>query len=560
MKFRFFLIIALLALWIAGFAQQGAPEDWFHLDRQKDGVPGMSIDKMYKELLKERQGKTVIVAVIDSGVDFEHEDLKDVMWINKGEIPGNGIDDDKNGYVDDIHGWNFIGNSKGENVTNDNLEMTRLYVQYKEKYENQDPSKLSKKERKEYDDYLKWDKIIKEKQEELAPNLALHGATLDAFTALRDALGKKPEDVSLEDLKNFKSSDMFLGRVAAAVAEFVSEGVSFAQILDEVQEAYDYYNSQVNYHYNPDFDPREIVGDNHDDPFERFYGNNDVKGEFSEHGTHVAGIIAAKRGNDIGMDGVADNVRIMALRAVPNGDERDKDVANAIIYAVDNGASVINMSFGKGASPYKEAVDKAVKYAMKHDVLIIHGAGNEEEEITFDNKFPNERFDKKGLFGPKYAESWIEVGAIYWEEGENLAAPFSNYSQERVHVFAPGMEIYSTVPEDNYKSLQGTSMAAPMVAGLAAVVRSYFPELTARQVKDIIIQSAVPYKGKVNKPGTDELVPFRQLSVSGGIVNGYEAVKLAMLTKGKKKGASTGNSSGKAAPGGSKEKNEQVKP
>jgi subtilisin family serine protease len=218
------------------------------------------------------------------------------------------------------------------------------------------------------------------------------------------------------------------------------------------------------------------------------------------------------------------------------GDETDKDVANAIRYAVDNGASIINMSFGKGLSPNKKWVDQAVKYAQKKDVLIVHAAGNENMKNTFDNHFPNDRYTKSSLFGPKYAENWLEVGAVDWQGGERLAADFSNYGNTTVDVFAPGVDIYSATPENNYTAHQGTSMAAPVVAGLAAVLRSYFPQLTAVQVKRIIMDSAIKQKTKVVKPGTeDKLIAFGQLSVTGAIANAYEAILLAEKTKGKKK-------------------------
>ena len=259
------------------------------------------------------------------------------------------------------------------------------------------------------------------------------------------------------------------------------------------------------------------------------------------HGTHVAGIVAAVRGNDIGVDGVANNVRIMSIRTVPNGDERDKDVANAIRYAVDNGAQIINMSFGKGQSPYKDAVDDAVRYALKNDVLLIHAAGNDGKELLSGDKannFPNDEFVKRGFLGPKYAENWVTVGAVTPAKDAALPAGFSNWSKNYVDVFAPGQQIYSTVPDDEYSNLQGTSMAAPMVAGVAALLRSYFPDLTATQVKDILLESAVPMSMRVVRPGSDDTeVPFASLSLTGGVVNALQAVKQAEQTKGKKKRA-----------------------
>ena len=423
-----FLLSSALAL--VGFAQEELPKDWPHLDAKADGYPGMSTQKTYKELLQGRTSQTIVVAVIDSGVDKDHEDLKSVMWVNEDEIPGNGIDDDNNGYIDDIHGWNFIGGKNGKNLAHENLEMTRLYTLYKKKYEGKNKSDLSKKEKVEFDQYEEYGKIIEKKKEELAPQVMLYGATVEAFSALAQAIGKEPDDITLSDVKNFKTKDEMLGRVREAVVGFVEQGQDFGSIYAEVEEIYDYYYGQVNYYYNPEFSPRDIVGDDVNNPREQFYGNNDVKGPDSEHGTHVAGIIAAARGNDVGMDGVADNVRIMSIRTVPAGDERYKYVANAIRYAVDNGAAVINMSFGKGESPNKGVVDEAVKYALKNDVLLVHGSGNDAKEVTFDNNFPNDRFDKKGFLAPRHAKNWLEVGASTFSEDENIVASFSNYSAD----------------------------------------------------------------------------------------------------------------------------------
>lgn len=563
MKLRFCLLL-IFGLGVFGaFAQEAAPQNWFNLDPAQDGFPGMSTNKMYKELLKDKEGETVIVAIIDSGVDFEHEDLN--MWVNTDEIPDNGIDDDKNGYVDDIHGWSFLGNKNGENLQYETLEMTRLYAAYKEKYEGAEVNSLNKKEKKEYEKYLEWGDEINKKKESLPSEIALHGATLEAFKSVVAALGKEPMEVTKADFKklNEATADPYVKHVSGALIEIMNQeqSITFGQMFSEVEEYYNYLYSKLNYHYNPEYNARKIVGDNPNDPYETGYGNNDVKGPDAEHGTHVAGIVAAIRNNDIGMKGIADNVQIMSIRTVPNGDERDKDVANAIRYAVDNGATVINMSFGKDTSPHKDVVDKAVKYAMKNDVVLVHGSGNEGEEINSQNKFPNDKFAKKGLFGPKYAENWIEVGAINWKQDENLTAYFSNYSADHVDVFAPGMEIYSTIPSNQYKNNQGTSMASPMVAGLAATLRSYFPTLTAEQIKSIIMQSSVKQKGKVKLPGSeDELVSFNRLCVTGGIVNGYKAVQLAMSTKGKRKVKVGTNNEGKSKASEKAGKKETVRP
>ena len=537
MKLRFRLLMFAICGVSMVFAQDGPSKDWFHLDPVTDSVPGIATARTYKELLNGRQGEIVVVAVLDSGVDYEHEDLKNVMWVNEDEIPGNGIDDDQNGYVDDIHGWNFIGNANGENVHHDNLEVARLYKKYQTKFMDVDSVaalELSKKDRKLYDQYRSWEKEIQKKQEDAAPNVALYESILNAFNGVQEAIGKEIKDISIDDINNLKSDDQMIQRAVAVLKNLMAEGNSYADIRAELEDVYNYFYGQLNYYYNPDYDPRGIVGDNYADKSERYYGNNDVRGPDSDHGTHVAGIIGAERNNGIGMDGVSDKVRIMSVRVVPDGDERDKDVANAIRYAVDNGASIINMSFGKGYSPYKSAVDDAIKHAMKNDVLLVHAAGNDGKQNNTTNNYPNDRFDKKGWFAPRFAKNWIEVGASHYLD-EGRPANFSNHSPDLVDVFAPGVEIYSTVPGSEYKNQQGTSMASPVVAGVAALIRSYYPELSAKQVKGIIMDSVKPVKGKVKKPGSDEMVPYGQLSVTGGLVNAYNAIIMAGSVKGKKR-------------------------
>jgi len=531
------LLAALLLVGSCLLAQPAeAPKNWFHLNMAEDGYPGVSSDKLYSDLIKDVKGETVVVAVIDGGVDYDHEDLKDVMWVNKDEVPGNGVDDDKNGYIDDVHGWNFIGGKNGENVHYDNLEVTRLYKKYKDRFEDVDVAKLSKKDKALYEDWKQYEEEVTAKREEMGQNSMVYGGIYEAVKGMQKAIGK--DKITLEDIQNFTSDDEMLTRSANVVAGMMAQGNSFDAILTDLEDAYEYFNNQYEYYYNPDFESRQIVGDDYADKKERYYGNPDVKGPDANHGTHVAGIIGATRNNDVGIDGVANNVRIMALRVVPDGDERDKDVANAIIYAVDNGAKVINMSFGKGYSPFKEAVDKAVKYARKKDVLLVHAAGNDGKENDGTNNYPNDIYLKKGLFGPRYADNWIEVGALNWRGGDNLAASFSNYSPVNVDVFAPGVDIYSTVMGgDQYDSYPGTSMAAPMVAGVAAILRSYFPDLTAEQVKSVILSSSTKEDLRVIKPGSEDKVPFSKLSISGGALDAFDAVNLAAETKGKNRKA-----------------------
>ena len=537
MKIKSLFIASFMSVGLWVTAQDAAPENWFNLDKSQDNVAGVSTEKMYKELLKDRASQTVVVAVIDSGVDPRHEDLKSVIWVNKDEIPDNGIDDDNNGYIDDINGWNFIGGKNGENINHESLEITRLVARYQKKYADKDLSSLSKKEKKEYERYKKLEKEINDKREQISQQGMGYIMFASAIKKIKAGVGK--DQISFEDLKAFESDDEEVtGMLPRLIDIMDKQGASFEEIESEIAGASDYFSGQLNYYYNTEYDPRSVVGDNYNDPYDRNYGNADVQGPDAMHGTHVAGIIAAVRDNDLGIKGVANNVEIMSVRAVPDGDERDKDVANAIIYAVDNGASVINMSFGKGYSWDKEVVDKAVKYAAKKDVLLIHAAGNSSLNTDEEDNFPNDRYQKRGWFRKKMAKNWLEIGALSWKPGEDAVASFSNYAKENVDLFAPGYQINSTTPDQGYQALSGTSMASPVTAGIAAVLRSYFPTLTAEQVKDIMMSTTTPIKQKVKKPGYkegDELVDFSSLSKSGGVVNAYLAVQKAMMTKGNKK-------------------------
>jgi cell wall-associated protease len=522
------------------------PKDWFLRDPEADHFQGVSAEKTYATLLKGKPSKTVLVAVIDSGIDIEHEDLKDVIWTNEDEIPANGIDDDKNGYVDDIHGWNFIGGKNG-NVDEDTYEVTREYARLKPIYENVDEKKVSRKNRAEYTlwkqvqaKYERDFKSNKDKYDQYNQQYELYSNAYGTLTFCDSVLSKsidgKPVFKStLSEIEATNDTIRFAKETLAKVMENVDGDIAIKEFLNELGEyleqlksGVDHYATAVDFGYNLDFNSRSIVGDDPKNLYEKGYGNNDVEGPDARHGTHVAGIIGANRKNEIGIKGIADNVRIMSVRAVPNGDERDKDIANAILYAVDNGAQIINMSFGKSFSPHKEAVDKAVKYAESKGVLLIHAAGNDGDDLDKESNYPN-----KVLKNGVESKTWLEIGASSWGADGNFVGSFSNYGKKSVDLFAPGVQIYSTVPNNNYEDLQGTSMACPATAGVAALIMSYFPDLTADQVKVILKESTRKFDGlKVTKPGSADEVPFSQLSATGGLVNAYEAVSLAEKTKG----------------------------
>lgn len=505
------------------------PKNWFNLSPVTDTVFGVGTERSYQELLQGKKSASVVVAVLDCGVDFEHEDLKDVMWTNPGEIPSNGIDDDKNGYTDDIHGWNFIGGKDGKNVEYDNLELTRLYRKLKPQYENTDPKSIKTKSQKEaYSFFLKLKADYTTTLEKYAGSYTQLKDMQERYSLFYDQVKTRlqVDSVYLSDLQKYSSANASEMKTKLEAMRFLKSGAapSLGALVASIDEAFQFYRSFVEYSLNLDFDPRTLVGDNYANSYERYYGNSDCKGPDSFHGTHVAGIIAAKRKNNIGMDGIAEGVKIMSVRCVPSGDERDKDVANAIIYAVDNGAKILNLSFGKKYVWDKKVVDDALRYAESKDVLIIHAAGNDHTFIDTVPHYPNQYYANKGKAG-----NFLVVGAISWKGKENLAAEFSNYGKKSVDLFAPGVDIYSTAPENAYKEASGTSMAAPVVTGVAAVLKSYYPDLTAKEIKTILIKSSIKTqsKEKVRKPGSEELVEFGSLSKTGGIVNLYEALKLA---------------------------------
>lgn len=503
---------------------QKAPKNWFNLDKARDGVMGVSTEKAYEELLKGKPSRTVVVAIIDSGVDIDHEDLKAHIWTNPKEIPGNGIDDDNNGYIDDIHGWNFIGGKDGQNVHYDTYELTRIYKKLKQRFEGKSEKDISPSEKADYEYFLDIQAKFNEKQTEMRSGMEQFGIFSEMYNKslrlLRAYLDS--EEITPDMVQSIETRDE---RIEAAKGIYMQAAL-FGLDEESLAEAEAYYRNGVQYGYNPDFDPRHIVGDNYEDKTERFYGNNDVKGPDAGHGTHVAGIIAAVRNNGIGIDGIASNVRIMAIRAVPEGDERDKDVANAIRYAVDNGAHIINMSFGKQYTTDKAVVDAAIQYAESRGVLLIHAAGNESMNTDKVNFYPQRNYNNG-----KKAANWIDVGALSWKNGEEAVAPFSNYGKNTVDFFAPGVDILSTMPGHQYKEQSGTSMAAPVATGVAALVWSYFPHLTAVQLREILLKSVVKTDQKVKVPGSDDMAKFSTLSITGGVVNAYQAVREAMKIK-----------------------------
>ena len=535
-KYFFSVAISLSA---AAFAQKTStdiPKNWYQLDKAATGYYGISLDKAYAFVkTKKLKSKQVIVAVIDGGIDTLHEDLKPILWTNTKEIPGNGIDDDHNGYIDDVHGWNFLGGKDGRNVKEDSDEGARVYNTLKAKYGEviPDEASISTVEKAEVAMYKKAKQKIMGNinPSETAFLKQLLPRIIKGDSVIAKELNK--EEYNCTDLEKYnpeniyaKSTKMFLVELCKANN---SDEISNKQIIEELQGDLRKADAAVN---APKQYRKEIVQDDETNINDRFYGNNDIMTATPFHGTHCAGIIAAVRDNGKGINGIADNVRIMMVRAVPDGDEHDKDIANAIRYAVDNGAQIISMSFGKEFSPEKIWVDSAAKYAESKGVLLVQAAGNDAKDVDNSDNFPSPVYLDNG----QKATNWITVGASGDPKNGGITASFSNYGKKSVDVFAPGVQIYSTIPGGtNYGNASGTSMACPVVVGTAAFLMEYYPKLSARQIKYIIEKSAVAPDIDVNIPGTKEKTKLSELSKSGGLLNVYEAIKLAATLSGDRK-------------------------
>lgn len=519
-------------------AQMGdVPKGWHLMDATKDKYYGISLNEAYQYLKANHIKSTpVIVAVLDSGVDTTHEDLKGILWHNPKEIPGNGIDDDHNGYVDDVYGWNFLGNKNGENLKKAGDERSRVFYQFKNQFsgKNIDTTQFSQKDKYEYRIWkMAADEMNKSNDDQM--EIAFLNITLNSIKK-HDSLIQKEMGTKVYNCAQLESFEPTtpegkkakFGYLTLMKMVGIDPDEKNTAVISELNDYIEGKQDALNEKDTPPINYRsKIVQDNYNNIQDKYYGNADVMGPDPMHGTHVTGIIAAQRNNGIGMDGVADNVKVMMVRVVPDGDEYDKDIALGIFYAVNNGAKVINMSFGKSYSPQKYWVDSAVKYAEQKDVLIVHAAGNESADIDTKENYPNPHF----LFQNSTANNFITVGASNDPSmGQGMAADFSNYGDKEVDVFAPGVKIYSTLPKKNeYGNLRGTSMAAPIVTGLAAMIRSYFPNLTAVEVKQIIMASVLHPDSTLAdfKPGTQQTIPFAALSKSGGIINAAHAVKQA---------------------------------
>lgn len=498
-----------------------APNSWWLEDPATDSMAGIDMERAGRELLAGHPPRrSVVVAILDGGVDTAHVAIHASLWTNPGEVPGNEKDDDGDGYVDDVHGWDFIGGPDGKDVNHDTFEVTRQYVLYARRFADADRDTLSAAARADYDRYLSikadFEKRRAKAQATLKQILRIDTVVTKVNTMLRDSLSV--DSLTVERVAAARPQSPLLIRAKQIYLQLAQEGITPSVLADGERD----FRNQVDYGYNTDYDPRAIVGDNYADPNQHDYGNADIVGPDAMHGTHVSGIVLAEA-KAAAAGGPAPDIRIMVIRVVPDGDERDKDVANGIRYAVDHGANIINMSFGKPYSPFKEVVDQAVRYANRHGVLLVHAAGNDSEDRDSVTDFPTPVYQDGDT-----AADWIEVGASSWRGPDSLAATFTDYGQHSVDVFAPGVDIRSSVPGDKYAKESGTSMAAPVVSGLAAVLMAYFPSLKTADVKRIILDSTTQFPGQqVPRPGDGDPVLFSSLSRTGGVVNAFRAIREA---------------------------------
>ena len=505
--------------------------DWHFLSPENDHTAGIGLYEAYR-LLRFKKPQPITVAVIDCPVDYTHTDLSSVMWKNPKEIPDNQKDEDKNWFRDDVRGWYFNCSKDGIPVAIDQPEATQVYQQFSRQFEGRDEKSLKPEEKRDWQTYQKAKSIFMKEQNKANYLKIFYSDSARLFSTLNDFLLQSEKPVTATQIDSWKTSDPNYANAVKSVLKesMLNRGYTLDRFIRNLKTEFSMRKKQSERlwicDYNPECYPRAPIMDHPENPNEKMYGCGFLKNPDSEengHGTHCAGIIAGKRENGQGIDGIASQAKIMSLSVVPSeGDERDKDVANAIRYAADKGAKIISMSFAKRLSPHKKTVDDAVKYAESKGCLLFHASGNNHLDRDTAVFYPNPQYQGGGR-----ASNWIEVGNNTAPLDENLAAPSSNYGKKTVDLFAPGTDILSTYPGNMYETMTGTSMACPVAAGVAAMIWSYFPKFSAGEIRKILLESVYKPDVKVLKPGTQEMVPFSSLTVSGGIVNARQAAVMA---------------------------------
>lgn len=497
---------------------------WWQKDIIEDTIPGISLDRAYRELIQNKKGEEVIVAVLDTKIDISHEDIKGQLWINIDEIPNNNIDDDNNGYIDDINGWNFLGNNNGEDILYELVEVARIVQKYQNDFTDMPEEDLTIAQNELFDTYQKALSIYNDQKHKALEQKERADKAYVDFISAKDFMkpyfkGEKMKIKSLDSLKKVEPK-------LADYVDFFKELIEYDITEKDYDYSRDYYNNEL-LMYNIDDDERKILRDGNSNFENNNYGNNILDGEVPfEHSIGVSGILAATRNNQIGIDGFSNNIKLMPVIMVCSGDEHDKDVSKAIYYAVDNGADIINMSWGKDFSLYEELVRDALRYAADKNVLLVTGSGNDGRNIDIgQRRFPTDFYNDE-----EFISNFISVGASSHKMDSTFVTSFSNYGKVNVDVFAPGENIYTTKSRNTYKTSRGTSYSSPIVSGIAALLKSYYPKLTAVELKKIIMDSGTSIDINVivkKADGSKELVPFTELSKTGKIVNAYNALKMA---------------------------------
>jgi len=502
-------------------------QNWYHKDYENDTIPGISLDKLYEsDLLSERTGNEIIIAVIDTKLDINHIDLKEQIWENKDEIADNGIDDDKNGFIDDKNGWNFLGNSNGKYLKYQSSEVVRIIKKYQQIFEIKDSTNIDKDELLKYKLYLKAKEEYKNSINDIKSSIHYFEEWINKYPIAIKSIQRitKKEGFSIEDLDNILNYSK--DSIVNEYAKFLKSAKQKDHTTKLYKHYIKWYGNMLETTLNLNYNERGIIGDDPNDITDSIYGNNIVSGKVPfNHSIVVSGVIGANRNNGFGAMGFSKNIKIMPIVMVASGDEHDKDIALAIRYAVDNGAKVINMSWGKKFSLNQNWVLEAIKYAESKNVLLVHGAGNDGVNTDSNTYFPNDYLDDLEL-----VDNFIVVGASTYRLDGNLIASFSNYGKKTVDVFAPGVKIYTTKENNSFKFSRGTSLAAPMVSGLAGLLWSYFPNISTNELKKIIMESGTSFEVPVtiiDKKNTKKEVPFTELSRSGKIINAYNAFLMA---------------------------------
>ena len=527
--------LTLLMYTCSLFAWGQATQFWHWKDLAKDGVHGVSLTEAHQKLTALKLTPTpIVIAVLDGGIDTSHPQIKPFLWKNAKEIPGNQLDDDKNGYVDDYYGWNFLGNAHGVNINKAAAEKSRVYHRYKKEF-NQAALDSSQWNQEKKKTYLTWKQAAAEMifSEEDAANLSFIKMAKNAVLKMGAVLIKEIEDTNFtaEQLEPFQpmgkiAADTKISYLRTLQALGIDKSMGYSTILNDLN---DYIagkeQSSLALENEPEDLRKTIIQDQYDNFKDQFYGNMDIMGPNARHGTHVAGLAIGI--TDTAATSFKTPIRIMGLRVVPDGDEYDKDIALGIRYAVNNGAKVINMSFGKSFSPEQAWVDSAIRYALSKDVLIIHSAGNESYDLNLKTVYPS---PYSTLFKDK-AANMLTVGASSDPLiGESLLTDFSNYGNQVVDLLSPGYKIYSSLPSPRFGFQNGTSMSAPIVSHIAGLVRAYFPKLTAVEVKNILLQSC----WKPNDPNSQFAIPQKEqtstlsnIAAEGGIINAVLSIQNA---------------------------------